>query len=295
MVAARPCSDYHPGSFSGARRCRVRRLVRPEERLRRSSLIEPAGASPVRTGNGPSGSRPPAWRGIAVAEAGRRKPLRREQERGPQHQVKPAASTQLQRGSRAEHVAAKATFAVRKSGAAPAASPAGVWGAAGAQGSMRNRRDPTARLVSGQSDAYQPMVKSRRAQRESEGVVVLAMAVQNNAAGGKGACFGHARRRGKCEGMDGKTVPNHPHVREHEAKAREPGRGLWAGAERHSTLSGPSTPTGQGDACTDEGTQGRWQVVHAPSRRPSVSRVREIRTHGLNGGLTDNRAVSGLT
>src|SRR6266508_1217402 len=116
-------------------------MVRPEERLRRSSLIEPAGASPARTGNGPSGSRPPARREIAVAEAGRRKPLRREQERGPQHQVKPAASTLLQRGSRAGHVAAKATFAVRKSGAATAVRPAGVWGAARAQGSLRNRRD----------------------------------------------------------------------------------------------------------------------------------------------------------
>ena len=90
-------------------------MVRLDERPRRSRLIEPAGVSPVRTGNGPSGSRPPARREIAVAEAGRREPLRREQERGPQHQGKPAASTQKQCGSRAEHVTAKATFAERKS------------------------------------------------------------------------------------------------------------------------------------------------------------------------------------
>src|SRR5881397_2565117 len=102
-------------------------MVRPDERPRRSSSIEPAGASPARTGTGPSASRPPARGEITVAEAGRQEPLRREQERGPQHQVKPAASTQEQCGSRAEHVAAKATLAVRKSGRTTTASPAGVW------------------------------------------------------------------------------------------------------------------------------------------------------------------------
>ena len=270
-------------------------MVRPDERLRRSSLIEPAGASPARTGIGPSGSRPAARGEIAVAEAGCRKPLRREQARGPQHQVKPAASTEEQCGSRAEHVAAKAMFAERRSEAAAAASPAGVWGAARVQGSMRNRRDPSARPMSGQGGAYKAMLKSRRAQRESEGAAVLAMAVQNNAAGGKGPCFGHARRKGKCEGMDGKTAPNHPHVRKHAVKAREPGCGLWAGAKRLSTLGGRSTKPVRSDARTDAWTPGTWPVVHAPSRRPSVSRVREIRTHGLNGGLTDNRSLSGLT
>src|SRR5438552_16590718 len=109
-------------------------MVRPEERPRRSSHTEPAGVSPARTGIGPSGSRPPARGEIAVAEAGRRKPLRREQERGPQHQVKPAASTDRQCGSRAEHVTAKAPFAVGKSEVTPAANPAGVWGAARGQG-----------------------------------------------------------------------------------------------------------------------------------------------------------------
>ena len=106
--------------------------------------------------------------------------------RGPQHQVKPAASTEEQCGSRAEHVAAKATLAVRKSEVAPIASPAGVWGAARAQGSVWNRRDPSAQPRSGQSGAYKPTVKSRRAQRESEGIVVPVIAVTNNAAGGKG-------------------------------------------------------------------------------------------------------------
>jgi hypothetical protein len=271
-------------------------MVRPDERSSdRSRYTEPAGVSPARTGVGPSGSRPPARGEIAVAEAGRRKPLRREQEHGPQHQVKPAASTEEQCGSRAEHVAAKAMLAVRKSEAAPAASPAGVWGAARAQGSVWNRRDPSARPPSGQDGSHKPTVKSSRAQRESEGVVLPTMVVTNNATGGKGPCFGHARRKGKCEGMDGKTVPNHPHVRENAVKAREPGRGLWTRAKRQATLSGGPTQPER----SDERPGGRKpecsRTVHAPSRRPSVSRVLEIGMHGLSGGLTASRLFSGVT
>src|SRR5881397_262968 len=124
-------------------------MVRPDERPRgRSRYTEPAGASPAQTGTGASGSRPPGRGEISAAEAGRRKPLRREQARGPQHQVKPAASTDEQCRSRAAHVTAKATLAMQKSGATPIASPAGVRGAARAQGSVWNRRDPSARLKS---------------------------------------------------------------------------------------------------------------------------------------------------
>ena len=162
-------------------------MVRPDERSRdRSRLIEPAGASPARTGTGPSASRPPARREIDVAEAGRQEPLRREQERGPQHHVKPAASTEEQCGSRAQHVRVKATLAERKSGAATTASPAGVWGAARAQGSMRNRRDPSALPASGQGGAYKPMVKSR----------VCAAGVRGDRSTGEGDDEQRCRREG---------------------------------------------------------------------------------------------------
>jgi len=209
--------------------------------------------------------------------------------------VKPAASTEEQCGSRAEHVAAKATFAVRRSEAAPAASPAGVRGAARAQGSVWNRRDPSARPGSGQSGAHKPKVKSRRAQRESEGVVVPLRVVTNNTTGGKHPCFGHARRKGKCAGMDGKTVPNHPRVCKHAVKAREPGRELWAGAKWPPSSCGRSTDPPRRDARDGERTPERRRVVHAPSGRPSVSRVLEIGTHGLSGGLTASRLFSGVT
>ena len=50
-----------------------------------------------------------------MAQAGCHKPLRKGQARGPQHQVKPAASTNLQSGSRAAHVTAKAKSVARNS------------------------------------------------------------------------------------------------------------------------------------------------------------------------------------
>ena len=84
------------------------------------------------------------------------------------------------------------------------------------QGHERNVRDPCARPESGQARSYKPKAKSRRAQRESEGIVVLhakaqaeaTKAVGQNAAGGKGSCGGHAEIAGKREGMAGKTGPN---------------------------------------------------------------------------------------
>lgn len=165
--------------------------------------------------------------------AGCRKPLRREQERGPQHKVKPAASTEEQCGSRAAHVTAKAMLAGRESGVSPAASPAGVWGAARAQGSVWNRRDPSAQPASGQSGAYKPKVKSRRAQRESEGVVVPRRVVTNNATGGKGPWGGSAGGGGKREGMAGGTGSNFPGGREPIDKVRQLQRRLWVAAKRH--------------------------------------------------------------
>src|SRR5207248_2805131 len=76
-------------------------LTAPAGRRPSTRCTSPAGASPVPVGAGAPGSRPPSSGRDPAGEAGRRKPLRREQERGPQHEVKPAASTDPQRGSRA--------------------------------------------------------------------------------------------------------------------------------------------------------------------------------------------------
>ena len=175
--------------------------VRPDEGRPRSSCTDPAGASPVPESAGAPGSRAQARRETSASRAWRQEPLRREQARGPQHEVNPAASSDLPRGSRAGHLTAKAMPAAQRSGRESAVDPSGVRGAAREQGSGRKRRDPSARPSSRQGGPYKPKVKSGAAQRESEGTVVPEMAVTNNAAGGKGPCGGRAGGGGKREGM----------------------------------------------------------------------------------------------
>ena len=177
----------------------------------------PTGESPVPVGVGAPGSRPQVVEGDLRARAGRQKPVKRrepfsgKQARGPQHEVKPAASIDAQPAGRAAHVTAKATSPAQEPKRAGGCG--GVWGAARVQGVERNTRDPSARPESGQASSYKPKAKSNRAQRESEGLVVPVMVAQNNAAGGKGLCFGLARNEGKREGMAAKSGPINPEAR----------------------------------------------------------------------------------
>jgi len=196
-----------------------------------SRCPSPAGASPASVSAGAPSSRPQASGEIPVARAGCRKPLRREPARGPQHQVKPAASIDLQSESRAAHFTAKVTSAASGSGDAHAVGLGGVWGVARVQGDERNTRDPSAQPQSRQSDAYKPKAKSSRAQRESEGVVVLVITVQNNAVGGKGPYSGRVDGAATCKGMTGRTGSNHPTGLHPSVKVRYP---------RHQLGSQPS-------------------------------------------------------
>jgi hypothetical protein len=162
---------------------------------------DPAGASPVSvSGNAPS-SRPPAQGEAHASEARRRepgnrqKPLTGRQARGPQLEVKTAASSELQSESvgckptgRAAHVTAKAT--------APGTGPStgwglgGVWVAARVQGSTRNTKEPSAQPPSRPGASHKSKTKSNIAQRKSKGTIVLpapaTKAMQHNTAGGKG-------------------------------------------------------------------------------------------------------------
>ena len=113
-----------------------------------------------------------------------------------------------------------------------ASGPAGVRGAARAHSSLGNRRDPSAQPASGKDRAYKPKVKSSGAQRESEGAVVPSRAVQENAAGGKGPCFGDASTGGKSEGMVRTAGPKHPGGHEPIDKVRRLQRKLYVAAER---------------------------------------------------------------
>lgn len=168
-----------------------------------------------------------------MTRAGHRKPPnRRERRRGLQHEVKPAASTEKQRGSRAGHVAAKAKPAAQESGAERAAGPSGVGGAARVEGDVRNRRGPSARPGSGRDGSYKPKAKSSVVQRESEGVVVPGNVVKKNATGGKGPCGGRAGDGGKREGMTGESRSNHPGGPLSADKVRGLQRRLWRAAKR---------------------------------------------------------------
>lgn len=131
----------------------------------------PAGGSPVPVGAGAPGSRSRGEGEIPRPQAGRRKPTSGgEQARGPQHEVKPAASTEEQFGGRAAHVTAKATRGALDPERAPRSG--GVGGAARVQGDERNTGDPSGRPRSGQGGSYKPKAKSSAVQRESEGIVV---------------------------------------------------------------------------------------------------------------------------
>lgn len=85
------------------------------------------------------------------------------------------------------------------------------------------------------------MVKAGGGQRESEGVVVPLIGVQDNAPGGKDPHFDHAGGEGKREGMTGIARSNDPGRREpavavdgkpSDAKVRQLQRRLWTAAKQ---------------------------------------------------------------
>lgn len=176
---------YSYPDASTIRECYDQPMVRPDERMRsralarvrlRSCWMVSGGASPLPVGVGAPGSRSPGLGETPVPEAGCRKSVSghvldgREQARGPQHEVKPAASSDSQSGSRAAHVTVKATSVspVPKG----VAGSGGVWGVARAQGTVRNRRGPSALPLSRQGGLHKPKVKAVAEQRESEGAIV---------------------------------------------------------------------------------------------------------------------------
>src|ERR1700730_5520002 len=196
----------------------------------------PAGVSPASVSTGAPSSRPQASGGDPVVRAGRQKPARRrrpssgEQAHGPQHEVKPAASTEKQSGSRAAHVTAKAMPPAGEP--EPVGGPGGVGVAARVQGSVRNTRGPSAQPPSRQARPYKPKAKTGRAQRESEGIVVPENATTKNVAGGKGPWGGGVVGAGKREGMAAKSGPNDPGGRRPREKVRQLQRRLWSAAKR---------------------------------------------------------------
>jgi RNA-directed DNA polymerase len=211
------------------------RMVRRDDAGARASASRrssPAGVSPASVSAGAPSSRPQERDESYVAQAGCQEPLRREPVRGPQHYVKPAASSDLQPERRAGHFAAKTTSVALQSGDVRATELGGVGDAARGYGGGRNTRGPSAQPESGHRRSYKPSVKASAAQRESEGTIVVTRLATNNAGGAKGPCGGNVGRASTREGMTGATGSNHPDGRESVDKVRQLQRRLWSAAKR---------------------------------------------------------------
>jgi RNA-directed DNA polymerase len=142
--------------------------------------------------------------------------------------VKPAASTDKQWESRADHFTAKATpdeLAPERSSGNP-----GVEGAARVQGNLWNTEDPSVPSSSRRGRTYKPKAKAGAAQRKCEGATVPSISTQNNVEGGIGPCGDDGERAGKREGMDRKA--NHPGVLMHVDKVRQLQERLEVAAKR---------------------------------------------------------------
>ena len=88
-------------------------------------------------------------------------------------------------------------------------------------------------VVADKATSYKPRAKSSAAQRESEGVVVPSMPVQQNAGVGKDPYGDSAERGATREGMTGQQDRlTHPVRPSSDAKARHLQRRLWAAAKR---------------------------------------------------------------
>ncbi len=122
--------------------------------------------------------------------------------------------------------------AMPQSGGARVAGLGGVGGAARVQGEERNTRGPSAQPSSRQSDPYKPRAKASRAQRVSEGTVVVSNLATNNARGAKGPCGEHAGGASTHEGMSGRTGTNSPDRRPVVDQVRQLQRRLWVAAKR---------------------------------------------------------------
>src|SRR5437868_10441961 len=166
-----------------------------------SSCASPAGASPASVSVGAPSSRSPEPREIAEAEARRQEPVNNgRQGRGPQHEVKLAASTEKQSGSRTAHFTVKATSSTRRSETIGEDSR-GVRSAARVHGEARNTGDPSTQSRVRDTRSDQAECQAPAVQRKSEGIVVPMRTATQNAVGGKGPWGGQDDENRNDKGM----------------------------------------------------------------------------------------------
>jgi len=265
-------------------------MSRPERspRVGTRCCTRPAGVSPATVGTpGAPCSRLRATSEMAASERSVESRLRgiglaeREQSCGPNvsESLQPREIGTERQGGRADHVAAKATDC----GTAVTGDPQdtlGVREGARSEGLVRNRRDPPRRPTSGEGGGYKPTAKCHRAGRESEGLVVPWMASTRTTPEGRGPALVALWDRGKGEGMP--YWANNPFE-----KAREPGKELSVVAKSAATI-GAVIVSQEPPRVTSLGRMVGVFICASDASvtgRPSVSRVRETRMHGLKGGF----------
>ena len=175
--------------------------------VRPGSWFRPAGGRPVRVDTGVPGSGPRfvaerrrAQRGVESLFGGSKRAGR-----GVKRTLQPRQS---HNGGAEPFMSRRRPMSGRPCSGVSLPGPPGVRRVARAHGLGRNRRGPSAWPSSGRDRMYEPMVKSSGGQRESEGAVVPGIGVQENAPGGNGPHFDHARGEGKREGMTGSARSN---------------------------------------------------------------------------------------
>lgn len=144
------------------------------------------------------------------------------------------------------------------------------------------------RPASGKDRAYKPKVKSSGAQRESEGVVVLLMTVQENAVGGKDPCFGDASTGGKSEGMVRNAGPKHPDGPAPIDKVRRLQRKLYVAAKRDR---GRRFHALYDRICRGDVLWEAWERVRARKGAGGVDgiTIRAVEEHGVERLLAELR------
>jgi len=157
-------------------------MLRPERTGRRkagdSRCIELAGASPVAVSAEAPRSRPRAREEIPSSEWGVKSPRRVVRLDGGEQVRRPSIKRTLQpREIRTRKVGLAEPLMSRRRQQTVSATgwiqdARGVRRRACGYRLMRNRRDPSRRLTSGEGDSYKPKAKGDRAGRESEGSVV---------------------------------------------------------------------------------------------------------------------------
>jgi len=259
--------------------------------LRLASWIRPAGGSPAPVGAGAPGRRPQSRGEILAAERGVESLFGGSKRVGWDCSLVRFTIGEPSRSCHGEGHVRQSRSRIGCGG-----SLRGRETCTRARSDHATRETRLASLVS-KDRAYEPMAKSSGGQRESDGVVVVQIGVQNNAPGAKDPDFDRACVGRERQGMPavranhpGGHLPVEPSAREMAVLATcrghvlaRPRCRLWVAAKRPQRPSQFATRSSWGDspraACSGWLVVGR---VAAPGRS-SASRVRENRTHGLKG------------